>query len=318
MRAMQITELGAPLKLADVSEPVPGSGEVLVRVHACGINFADTLMAAGRYQEKPPLPFSPGLEVAGTVAACGPGATLAPGTRVACIAGSGGLAEFVAVPAARCTPVPNGMTDAEAAAFPIAYGTSHVALAWLARLAAGETLLVTGGAGGIGLTAVEIGALLGARVIAVARGAEKRAVAAAAGAAETLDAGDDLRETLRALGGVDVVYDTVGGAGFDAALRATRPGGRVIPIGFAGGSVPQIPANLLLVKNITAIGFYFGAYAALHPEVVRASFETLFAWHARGRLHPHVSHVLPLEEANEALDLLRTRKATGKVVVRLA
>lgn len=317
MRAMQITELGQPLRLANAPVPEPGPGEVLVRVAACGINFADTLMAAGRYQEKPALPFAPGLEVAGTVAAAGPGAALAPGTRVVGLPAAGGLAEFVAVAAERCTPIPEGMSDETAAAFPIAYGTSHVALAWLARLRPAETLLVTGAAGGVGLTAVEIGALLGARVVAVARGAEKRAVAAAAGATHTLDASADLREALRALGGVDVVYDTVGGPGFDAALRATRPGGRLLPIGFAGGEVPRIPANLLLVKNLTAIGFYFGAFAALRPDVVRDSFATLFAWHAAGRLRPHVSHVLPLTAANDALDLLRGRQATGKVVVRL-
>jgi NADPH:quinone reductase len=316
MRAMQITDLGQPLRLAEVPVPDPGPGEVLLRVAACGINFADTLMVAGRYQEKPALPFAPGLEVAGTVVAAGPGASLAPGTRVVAMTPAGGLAEYVAVAAERCTPVPDTMPDEIAAAFPIAYGTSHVALAWLARLRPGETLLVTGAAGGVGLTAVEIGALLGARVVAVARGADKRAVAAAAGAADTRDADDDLRAALRAHGGVDVVYDTVGGPGFDAALRATRPGGRLIPIGFAGGTVPQIPANLLLVKNLTAIGFYFGAFAALHPAVVRESFATLFGWHAAGRLKPHVGHVLPLEEANAALDLLRSRQATGKVVVR--
>lgn len=320
MRAMQITGLGAPLRLVDAPVPEPGPGEVLLRVAACGINFADTLMVAGRYQEKPALPFAPGLEVAGTVAAAGPGAALATGTRVAALTPAGGLAEYVAVAADRCTPVPDTMPDEIAAAFPIAYGTSHVALAWLARLRPGETLLVTGAAGGVGLTAVEIGARLGARVIAVARGAEKRAIAGAAGASHTLDAasdpGVDLRASLRDLGGVDVVYDTVGGPGFDAALRATRPGGRLLPIGFAGGEVPQIPANLLLVKNLTAIGFYFGAFAALRPDVVRDSFATLFAWHAAGCLNPHVSHVLPLAEANVALDLLRSRQATGKVVVR--
>ena len=316
MRAMQITALGQALRLADVPVPEPGSGEALLRVAACGINFADTLMVAGRYQEKPALPFSPGLEVSGTVIAAGPGVALAPGTRVAALTTAGGLAEYVAVRADRCTPVPDTMADEIAAAFPIAYGTSHVALAWLARLRPGETLLVTGAAGGVGLTAVEIGALLGARVVAVARGTEKQAVAAAAGAARTLDASVDLGAALRELGGVDVVYDTVGGPGFDAALRATRPGGRLLPIGFAGGAVPQIPANLLLVKNLTAIGFYFGAFAERRPEVVGESFATLFDWHAAGRLKPHVSHVLPLEEANAALDLLRRREATGKVVVR--
>lgn len=316
MRAMQITEPGGPLRLAEVATPEPGPGEVVLRVAACGINFADTLMAAGRYQVRPALPFAPGLEVAGRVVAAGAGAGLAIGTRVAALTPFGGLAEQVAVAADRCTPVPDAMPDEVAAAFPIAYGTSHVALAWLARLRPGETLLVTGAAGGVGLTAVELGALLGARVIAVARGDEKRAIATAAGAAHALDPSEATREALRGLGGLDVVYDTVGGAGFEAALRATRPGGRLLPIGFAGGEVPEIPANLLLVKNLTVIGFYFGAFAELRPEVVRESFGTLFAWYAAGRIRPHVSDVLPLEDANAALDLLRQRRATGKVVVR--
>ena len=213
MRTMRIVELGRPLEMAEVPEPVPGPGEVLVRVRACGLNFADTLMAAGRYQEKPPLPFAPGLEVCGTVAALGPGVTApVPGSRVAGLCGAGGLAEFVALPAAACAPVPDALADEAAAGFLVAYGTSHVALALLARLRPGETLLVTGASGGVGLTAVELGALIGARVVAVARGAEKRAVAAAAGAALTLDAEDDIAPALKALGGADVVYDTVGGA----------------------------------------------------------------------------------------------------------
>jgi NADPH:quinone reductase len=318
MRAMQVVELGRPMEMAASPVPEPGPGEVLIRVHACGINFADTLLAAGRYQEKPALPFAPGLEVCGTVARAGAGVELATGLRVACYAGGGGLAEYLVAPAARCVPVPEAMPDEQAAGFPIAYGTSHVALAWLARLEPGETLLVTGASGGVGLTAVEIGGLLGARVIAVVRGAEKLAIARGAGAAHLIDADADLRAEVKALGGADVVYDTVGGAGFDAALRATRPGGRLLPIGFASGDVPQIPANILLVKDLTVYGFTLGRYASTRPGVVRASFETLLAWYRLGRLRPHVSHVLPLEAANEALDLLRSRRATGKVVVRVA
>ena len=319
MRAMRVVGHGRPLELAEVAMPEPGPGEVLLRVQACGLNFADTLLAAGRYQEKPELPFSPGLEVCGTVAALGAGVSgPAPGTRVACFARRGGLAEYLAVPAARCVVVPVAMPDEEAAGFIVAYGTSHVALAWLARLRAGETLLVLGASGGVGLTAVEIGALMGARVIGVARGPEKQAVARAAGAAHVLDAAADLRAEVKALGGADVVVDPVGGAAFDAALGAARPGARLLPLGFAGGEVPRIPANILLVKNLTVIGLYFGAYAALAPDAVAASLDTLFAWHAQGRLHPHVSHVLPLEAANAGLDLLRNRKATGKVVVRVA
>jgi NADPH2:quinone reductase len=314
---MRIVEIGRPLELAELPVPVPGPGEVLIRVRACGINFADTLLAAGRYQEKPALPCAPGLEVCGVVEAAGAGAEPALGLRVAAYVGVGGLAEYLVAPASRCVPVPEAMPDEEAAGFPVAYGTSHLALAWLARLAPGETLLVTGAAGGVGLTAVEIGGLLGARVIAVARGAERLAVARAAGAAHLVDAGADLRAEVKALGGADVVYDTVGGAAFEAALRAARPGARLLPIGFASGEVPRIPANILLVKNLAVLGFTLGHYAAA-PEVMRASFETLLAWYGQGRLRPHVGHVLPLEAADEALDLLRGRRATGKVVVRVA
>jgi NADPH2:quinone reductase len=318
MRAMRIVELGRPLAMAEVPVPEPGPGEVLLRVHACGINFADTLLAAGRYQEKPALPFAPGMEVCGTVTAVGPGVTEPPpGTRVVCHAGAGGLADYLAASAAACVAVPEAMPDEAAAGFPVAYGTSHVALAWLARLRPAETLLVLGASGGVGLTAVEVGSLMGARVIGVARGAEKLAVAQAAGAAHLIDGAADIRAEVKALGGADVVCDPVGGAQFAAALRATNPGGRLLPLGFAGGEVPQIPANYLLVKNLTVIGFYFGAYAKLAPDVIRASFATLFAWYAHGRLHPRVSHVLPLEAANDALDLLRSRQAIGKVVVRV-
>jgi NADPH:quinone reductase len=318
MRAMRVVELGRPLELAEVPDPVPGPGEVLLNVHACGLNFADTLMAAGRYQEKPALPFTPGMEVCGTVAALGPGIDApAPGTRVACYAGSGGLAERLAVPAARCVPVPAAMPDAEAAGFLVAYGTSHVALAWRAGLRPGETLLVLGAAGGVGLTAVELGKLMGARVIAVARGADKLAIAQAAGADHLLDATSDVRAAVRALGGADVVFDPVGGAQFEAGLRAAKPGARLLPLGFASGDVPQIPANILLVKNLTVIGLYWGAYAALAPDVLTESFATLFAWYRAGRLHPHVSQILPLAEANAGLDLLRDRKAAGKVVVQV-
>ncbi|CAN5759351.1 NADPH:quinone oxidoreductase family protein [soil metagenome] len=318
MRAMQITELGQPLVAADLARPVPAEGEVLLRVRACGVNFADTLMAAGRYQEKHPLPFVPGMEVCGRVEALGPGVGgLSLGARVAAFPGRGGFAEYVAVAARACVPVPAAMPDAEAAGFLIAYGTSHLALHHRARLQAGETLLVLGAAGGVGLTAVEIGKAMGGRVIASARGAAKLAAAKAAGADHLIDAGEDLRARVKALGGADVVYDPVGGEAFEAAMRAANPEARLLPIGFASGSVPQIPANILLVKNLTVIGLYWGAYADLRPAVMTQSLAALFAWYEAGRLKPHVSHVLPLAEANAALGLIIARKATGKVVVEI-
>ncbi|TPE48317.1 NADPH:quinone oxidoreductase family protein [Amaricoccus solimangrovi] len=317
MRAMRIETLGEPLTLAEIPRPEPGPGEALIAVRACGVNFADTLMVAGKYQEKPPLPLTPGLEVAGEVVALGPGVTgLAIGARVAALPASGGYADYVACPAERCFPAPEAMPDAEVAGFLIAYGTSHVALAHLAGLRPGERLAVLGAAGGVGLTAVEIGARMGAEVIAIARGAERLAIAGAAGARHLVEAdAPDLRDRLRALGGVDVLYDAVGGAPGEAAFRACRPFARILPIGFAGGGVPDLPANILLVKNQSVHGLYFGGLVAHRPEIVAASLGALFAWYERGWIRPHVSHVLPLAEANAALDLLRSRAATGKVVI---
>jgi NADPH2:quinone reductase len=214
--------------------------------------------------------------------------------------------------------IPDSMSDVQAASFQIAYGTSHLALDHRASLQPGETLLVLGAAGGVGLTAVEIGKHMGARVIASARGPDRLAIAHQAGADVLIDSDTaDLRADLRAAGGVDVVYDAVGGPAFLQALRATRPEGRLLCIGFAGGDVPQIPANLLLVKNLSVIGLYWGGYLAFRPEVLTASMARLFGWFAEGSLTPHISHVLPLDRAVEGLDLLRTRQATGKVVITL-
>jgi NADPH2:quinone reductase len=317
MRAMRVHELGGGLILDEAETPKPGPGQVLLEVRACGVNFADTLIVKGRYQEKPALPFAPGMEVCGTVAALGEGVTApVPGTRVAANCGAGGFADFALANAAACVPVPDAMTDIEAAAFQVAYGTSHLALDYKARLRPGERLLVLGAAGGVGLTAVEIGKLMGAEVIAVARGAERLAQARAAGADHLIDSETrDIREAVLALGGADVVYDPVGGEQWKAAMRAANPEARLIPIGFASGEVPQIPANILLVKNLTVIGLYWGAYYRFKPEVLAESFRTLIGWFEQGRIRPHVSNVVPLGEANRALDLLESRQATGKVVV---
>lgn len=318
MRTWKIATLGTAPHLATVPDPLPLAGQALVRVEACGLNFADLLMAEGKYQEHPPLPYVPGLEFAGTVTALGPGVQgPAPGTRVAAYAGQGGLAELSAVEAARLVPLPDAMTMEEAAGFQIAYGTSHVALNHRAGLRPGETLLVLGAAGGVGLTAVEIGKRMGAHVVACARGAEKLAIARDAGADRVIDSDQpDLKAALKAIGGVDVVYDPVGGAAFDAALRACRPEARLLTIGFASGTFPQIPANLLLVKNLTVMGLYWGAYLNFRPDVLTDSMKILFQWFAEGGLRPHISSILPFERFPEGLEMLRSRTATGKVVIR--
>lgn len=319
MRAWQIAALGEGPCLTTIQPPVPSAGEARVRVIAAGLNFADLLMAQGRYQVRPALPFVPGMEFAGVVEAMGPGTDgPAPGTRVLGTCTGGALAEALCLPADRVTPLPDAMGIDEAAGFPIAYGTSHLALAWKARLQPGETLFVTGAAGGVGLTAVEIGKRLGARVIASARGAERLEVARAAGADVLIDSeAEGLKDRLRAEGGVDVVYDAVGGPGFDAALRACKPDGRLLAIGFASSEVPQVPANILLVKNLSVIGFWYGGYQDHAPKAVADSMAELLRWRAEGGLRPHVSQVLPFEALPEGLDLLRTRRATGKVVIRV-
>lgn len=315
-----VREFGADPVLAEAPLPVPGPGEVRVRIAACGLNFADLLLIRGTYQERPALPFVPGMELAGTVEALGPGVTApAPGSRVMLFVGSGGLAEAGCFPAGRCLPVPDGVAFETAAAFQVAYGTSHLALTRRARLRAGETLLVLGAAGGVGLTAVEIGCRLGARVIAAARGADRVAVARQAGAHHAIDTtAADLRTAVRALGGADVVYDPVGGAAAAEALRTLRPEGRHLVIGFASGEVTQFAANHLLVKNLDVVGFYWGGYAGFLPEVLGTSLATLSGWLADGTIRPHVSHVVPLARAPEGLALLAGRRATGKVVVRIA
>ncbi|SEM68488.1 NADPH2:quinone reductase [Loktanella fryxellensis] len=321
MQAFQVHAFDAPPALTDVPVPRPGPGEVALRIAACGVNFADMLMAQGKYQDTPALPFTLGMEVCGTVAALGPGVTApAIGTRVSVFGGQGGMAQVAVYDAARCRPVPDAMPDTVAAGFQVAYGTSHLALSHRARLQPGDTLLVLGAAGGVGLTAVEIGHAMGARVIAVARGADKLAVARAAGADHMLDSdAGDLKAQLKALcadiGGVDVVYDPVGGDAFKAALSVCNREARVVIIGFASGEVPQILANLLLVKNITVIGFYWGGYLTFAPQVLSDSLAELMDWYAQGRLRPHIGAVLPLDRANEALAHLADRTATGKIVI---
>jgi len=307
------------LQLGEVPLPIPADGEVLIAVRAAGINYADAIMIAGHYQTKPPLPFSPGLEAAGIVAVCGDGVTrFRPGDRVMAILAHGGLAELAAAPEAETFAIPDRMSFEEAGAFPIAYISSHVALRWQARLEPGETLLVLGAAGGVGLTAVEIGKAMGARVIAAASTAEKLAVARERGADDVVNYVEEkLTDRVMALTngkGADVCFDPVGGDLFDSALSSLGWGGRILLIGFVAG-VPQIPANRLLVKHRAALGSSLRYFRWHAPDKLLRSVEELVRWYGEGKLRPLVTHRLPLEQSVEAIRLLTDRKAHGKVVV---
>lgn len=317
VKAMVVNSLGGPLELETLPLAPPESNEICLKIRACGLNFADLLQIEGKYQERIAPPFVPGMEVCGTIETVGPAVKgFEVGQRVVCVPGHGGLATHLNVTAALCTPVPDTLNDIQAAGFQIAYGTSHMALVRRARLQAGETVLVLGAAGGVGLTAVEIAHAMGARVIAVARGARKLEIARAAGADVLIDASEpDLKHRFKSEGPVHVVYDAVGGDLGEAALSSLAPEGRFLAIGFASGDIPQVKLNHMLVKNIDVIGFYWGGYTKFNPDALRDSMETLLDWAAEGRITPHVSHVLPLEQAEEGLELLRSRKATGKVVI---
>lgn len=308
------------LVYTDVEDPQPGPGEILVRVRACGVNFADTLIVQGKYQEKPSLPFIPGAEISGDVVAVGEGVEhIRPGQRVAALCETGGFAELATVRAEQIVPIPDAMPYTTAASFVIAYGTSHLGLAHRARLQEGETLLVHGAAGGVGLAAVEIGKALGATVIATASTPEKLAVAAEHGADHTINYRDGgFRQEVKELTGgrgANVIYDPVGGDVFDESLRCIAWEGRLVVIGFASGRIPQIPAGLVLVKNISIVGLYWGSYARHNPRVLTGSLATLLGWYTEGKIRPHVSATYPLEQTAEALRSLIERRSTGKVVV---
>jgi NADPH:quinone reductase len=323
MRAILCDSFGGidHLRLEEIPPPVIGAEhEVVIDVAAAGVNFADTLMIAGTYQEKPPLPFIPGLEAAGTVRACGRGVRrVKPGDRILAVVGRGSFAEQAVALEGDVFPIPAEMDFVTAAGFAIAYGTSHGALRWRADLQPGEVLLVHGAAGGVGLTAVEIGKAMGATVIATAGEDEKLKIAAEHGADHLINyKTEDIRDRVKEIchgGGADVVYDPVGGNAFDASLRAVNWGARLILVGFASGKVPQVPGNILLVKNVSAMGFYWGSYRHRRPELLEAEFRELFQWWRDGKLRPHISHRLPLTEAGAALKLLLQRRSTGKVVL---
>jgi len=308
------------LVVEDVPSPTPGPGEVVLSVKAASVNFPDVLIIQNKYQFKPPLPFSPGSEMAGVVKSVGDGVTgFKPGDTVMAITTYGAFAEEVKTEARRLLPIPTGMEFATAAAFGLTYATSEHALCDRGALQAGETLLVLGAAGGVGLAAIEIGKILGARVIACASSDDKLAVCRAHGADDTINyATEDLRERIKAITdgqGADVVYDPVGGPYTEPALRSIAWRGRLLVVGFAAGEIPKIPLNLTLLKGCAIVGVFWGEFTKREPESFAAAMAKLGRWYGEGRLKPHISATLPLERAAEALTLMAERKVKGKVVL---
>ena len=324
MRAILCKELGPAntLVIEDIASPAPGKGEVKVRVKAAGLNFPDTLIIEGKYQIKPELPFSPGGEMAGEVLEVGDGVkNFKAGQRIMGLTGYGAFAEEIVVPENRLIPVPDGMNDHTAAAFSMVYGTSYHALKQRANIQPGETLLVLGASGGVGLAAVELGKAMGANVIACASSDEKLEVAREAGADDLINyADEDLKEALkkRYPKGVDVIYDPVGDKFTEAALRNMAWNGRLLIVGFAAGDIPKIPANLALLKGCSIVGVFWGAFTQQEPKVNMQNIMELFQLFGQGKLKPRISQVFKFEEYEQALAALTSRTAKGKVVLDVA
>jgi NADPH:quinone reductase len=321
MRAIRCNQYGPPdsLTLEDLPDLTPGPGQVVIDVKAAAVNFPDVLIIENKYQVKPPLPFTPGAEVAGVVRAAGDGVKLAPGTRVVAYVGQGGFAEQAIANADACVPLPEGADFATAAAFTLAYGTSHHAVVDRAALKAGETMLVLGAAGGVGLAAVEIGKVLGARVIAAASSEEKLEVCRRFGADATINySTEDLRERIKALTdgrGPDVIYDPVGGEYAEPAFRSIGWRGRYLVVGFANGEIPKLPLNLTLLKGASLVGVFWGDFARREPKHNAAAFAQMVGWIGEGKLKPYVSKRYTLADTAQALKDMASRKVTGKIVI---
>ena len=308
MKALLCKQFGPPesLVLEDVPSPQAGAGEVVVAIKAASVNFPDVLIIQNKYQFKPPLPFSPGSELAGVVTSVGPGVShVKPGDKVIAFTTFGAFAEEVKTEAARLLPMPEGMSFEEGASFILTYGTTDHALRDRAQMKAGETLLVLGAAGGVGVAAIEVGKAMGARVIACASSDEKLAVCRQHGADETINyASEDLRERIKALTGgkgVDVVYDAVGGTYTELAFRSIAWRGRHLVIGFAAGDIPKLPLNLALLKGASVVGVFWGDFTKREPQAFAESARQLGRWYREGRLKPHVSATFPLERAADAI-----------------
>jgi NADPH2:quinone reductase len=324
MKAVLCKQFGPPdsLVVEALDSPRAGPGEVVVSVKAASLNFPDVLIIQNKYQFKPPLPFSPGSELAGVVKEVGAGVSnVKPGDKVIAFTTYGAFAEEVKTEATRLLPMPRSMDYASAASFILTYGTTDHALRDRAQLKAGETLLVLGAAGGVGIAAIEVGKALGARVIACASSADKLAVCREHGADETINyASEDLREHIKGLTGgrgVDVIYDAVGGPYTEPAFRSIAWRGRHLVVGFAAGDIPKLPLNLPLLKGASVLGVFWGDFTRREPQAFVESARQLVRWFEQGRLKPHVSATFPLEKAAEAMNLLASRQAKGKVVIRI-
>jgi len=322
MKALVCVEHGPPEKLVvqDLPMPEPGRGEVRIKMKAAGVNFPDALIIQNLYQFKPPLPFSPGGEAAGIVDAVGEGVTrFKVRDKVIAMIGNGAFREYFLADEARVIPMAGDMPFDVAAGFTMTYGTSHHALKQRARLQPGETLLVLGAAGGVGLTAVELGKLMGAKVIAAASSDEKLALCRDYGADEVINySTEDLKERVKLLTGgkgVDVIYDPVGDKYAEPAFRSIGWNGRYLVIGFAAGEIPKLPLNLPLIKGASIVGVFWGAFTAHEPKLHAENMAELLKWFAEGKLKPHVSAHLPLERGAEAIRMLMDRKAKGKVIL---
>jgi NADPH:quinone reductase len=322
MKAVVCKQFGPPdsLCVEDLPSPRAGPGEAVISVKAASLNFPDVLIIQNKYQFKPPLPFSPGSELAGVVKEVGAGvAGFKPGDKVIAFTTFGAFAEEAKTEASRLLPLPEGMDFVTGAAFLLTYGTSDHALRDRAALRAGETLLVLGAAGGVGLAAIEIGKALGARVIACASSEDKLAVCRQHGADATINyASEDLRERIQAITekrGVDVVYDSVGGPYSEPAFRSLAWRGRLLVVGFAAGEIPKLPLNLALLKGASVVGVFWGDFAKREPKAFAESIRQLGTWYREGKLKPHVSQTMPLEKAAEALKLMAARQVKGKLVL---
>lgn len=323
MKAVVCKAWGSPdsLVVEDLPDIVPGPGQVAVSVKAAGVNFPDVLIVQGKYQFKPELPFTPGSEFSGVVCALGEGVTgLTVGDKVIAFAAQGAFAQQAVVPAQAVTPMPPGMDFDTAAAVALAYGTSHHAVADRAALKEGETMLVLGAAGGVGLAAIEIGKALGARVIAAASSDEKLAVCREHGADATINyATEDLREAIKAATGgtgPDVIYDPVGGQYTEPAFRSIGWRGRYLMVGFANGEIPKLPLNLALLKGASLVGVFWGEFARREPKANLAAMRQLIGWMAEGKIRPRISGRYRLEETAQALNDMAARKVTGKIVIQ--